>query len=139
MLRNLPDLYFRIRDNGAAVFRLDPETRHGRIDLEQVAVVNVRTGEIRPQGDRKLSAAETAEIAAWLKARSEVLARREGDGIAGTIEALNLTAHWAQTRATDDELDAVTDALLLAMHDLRSVLVRKAADRINTGDESNEG
>ena len=43
---------------------------------------------------------------------------------------LNLTTHWAQSRATDEQLEEVTDALLLAMHDLRSVLVRKKADRL---------
>ena len=30
-----------------------------------------------------------------------------------------------------EELEAVTDDLLLAMHDLRSVLVRKKADRLS--------
>jgi hypothetical protein len=35
-----------------------------------------------------------------------------------------------QTRASDDQLDLVTDALLLAMHDLRTVLVRRKADRL---------
>ena len=33
----------------------------------------------------------------------------------------------------DDQLDEVTDALLLAMHDLRAVLVRKRADRLSRG------
>ncbi len=46
------------------------------------------------------------------------------------IDHLNLTAHWANSRATDAQLEEVTDALLLAMHDLRSVLVRKKADRL---------
>jgi hypothetical protein len=43
---------------------------------------------------------------------------------------MNLTAHWAQSRATDEQLEQVTDPLLLAMHDLRSVLVRRKADRL---------
>ncbi|VAV88512.1 FIG00992248: hypothetical protein, partial [hydrothermal vent metagenome] len=47
---------------------------------------------------------------------------------------LNTTAQWVQSRATDAELEDVTDALLLAMHDLRSVLVRKKADRVLKGD-----
>ena len=51
----LPDLYFRIRENGAAVFRVDTENRHRRIEMEQIAVVNVKNGEIKPQGERKLS------------------------------------------------------------------------------------
>ena len=43
---------------------------------------------------------------------------------------MNLTTHWAQTRATDAQLDEVTDALLMAMHDLRTVLVRRKAERL---------
>ena len=47
-----------------------------------------------------------------------------------------MAAHWAQSRASDEQLAAVTDALLLAMHDLRSTLVRKMAERLAPqGDE----
>ena len=46
------------------------------------------------------------------------------------MDHLNLTTQWVQSKATDEQLDAVTDALLLAMHDLRSTLVRKKADRL---------
>ena len=55
------------------------------------------------------------------------------DDIHRAIDHLNLTAQWAQARATQDQLEEVTDALLLAMHDLRSVLVRKKADRVMKG------
>jgi hypothetical protein len=46
------------------------------------------------------------------------------------VDYLNTTTQWIQSKATDAQLDAVTDDLLLAMHDLRAVLVRKKADRI---------
>ena len=62
--------------------------------------------------------------------RQATLAARDLDDISRAIDHLNLTTHWAQTRASDAELEAVTDSLLLAMHDLRSVLVRKKADRL---------
>ncbi len=130
----LPDLYFRIRENGAAVFRIDPEHRARRIDLEHIATVNLRSGEVRPQGDRVLSPDDTAAIRNWMTERAELLARRDMDDIFRSIETLNLTAQWAQTRASDEQLEAVTDALLLAMHDLRSVLVRKQSERLG-GDE----
>jgi hypothetical protein len=35
-----------------------------------------------------------------------------------------------QSKANNEQLEAVTDQLLLAMHDLRSTLVRKKADRL---------
>jgi hypothetical protein len=78
MAADLPDYYFRGRDNGAFVFRIDTESRQRRIDMDQIAVLNIRNGEIKPHGDRTLS----------------------------------------------------EDDLLLAMHDLRSVLVRKKAERL---------
>jgi hypothetical protein len=62
--------------------------------------------------------------------RRGALASRETAAVEAAIEALNLTAHWGQTKAGDDKLDAVTDRPLLAMHDLREVLVRKEAVRL---------
>ncbi|SFE56869.1 hypothetical protein [Roseivivax sediminis] len=126
----LPDYYFRVRENGAAVFRVDAETRQRRIEMEQIAVVNTRSGEIRPHGARELSDRDMAEIRAWMTERQALLAMRDIDDIHRTVDQLNLTAHWAQSRAADEQLEEVTDALLLAMHDLRTVLVRKKADRL---------
>ena len=125
-----PEYYFRVRENGAFVFRVDTENRQRRIDMDQIAVVNIRNGEIRAHGDRELSPRDLAEIKDWMETRTEVLAKRDIDDIHRAVDHLNLTAHWVQSRATDDQLDEVTDALLMAMHDLRSVLVRKKADRL---------
>lgn len=66
-----------------------------------------------------------------MNARLTALAAREIDDLHRAVETLNLTTQWAQSKASDAQLDAVTDDLLMAMHDLRSVLVRKKADRIN--------
>lgn len=130
MAGDLPEHYFRIRDNGAAVFRLDPGTRQRRLEMEQIATVNIRNGEIKPQGDRALTPEDLACIRDWIAERSALLARRELDEIRRVVEQLNLAAQWAQTRAEPAQLEEVTDRLLLAMHDLRSVLVRKAAERL---------
>ena len=130
MTTTLPDLFFRIRENGAAVFRVSTENRLNRLEMEPIAVVNVRNGEVKPQGGRELTEADRVAIDAWLADRRTALAAREATGIEGTVEALNLAAHWAQTKAGDAELEAITDRLLLAMHDLRSVLVRKKAERL---------
>lgn len=130
MAGDLPDYYFRIRENGAAVFRVDTENRQRRIELEEIATVNVKNGNVKPHGDRKLSAAEQAVIADWLTERQALLSARDVDDILRAVDHMNLTTQWAQSRATDDQLEAVTDALLLAMHDLRTVLVRKKADRL---------
>jgi hypothetical protein len=130
MTTELPDYYFRVRENGAFVFRVDTENRHRRIEMDQIAVVNIRNGEVKPHGDRELTDEDVAAIDAWVEERKAVLARRDIDDILRTVDHLNLTAVWAQTRANEADLEEVTDALLLAMHDLRTVLVRKKAERM---------
>ena len=132
---DLPDYYFRVRENGALVFRGDTEIRLRRIEMDQIAVVNIRNGEIKPHGDRSLSDEDIAVIKDWMVNRQEVLADRDVDDILRTVDHLNLTTQWAQSRASDDQLDTVTDALLLAMHDLRAVLVRRKADRLMKDDK----
>lgn len=126
----LPDYYFRVRDNGAFVFRVDTENRQRRIEMDQIAVVNIRNGEIKPHGNRTLSDTDLEQIKTWMAERTALLAHRDMDDIHRAVDYLNLTTHWAQSRASDDQLESVTDDLLLAMHDLRSTLVRKKADRL---------
>ena len=130
MTTDLPSYYFRVRENGAAVFRVDTENRQRRIDMDQIAIVNIRNGEIKPHGSRTLSGADLAEIRAWMAKRTDVLAHRDIDDIHRAVDHLNLTTQWAQSKATEAQLEDVTDALLLAMHDLRSVLVRKKSERL---------
>lgn len=130
-MTDLPEYFFRTRDNGAFVFRVDAENRQRRIDMDQIATVNIRNGEVKPQGDRALTDADMKAIREWMDERQKLLNKREVEDILRTVDHLNQTAHWAQTRATDNQLERVTDALLLAMHDLRGVLVRRKADRLN--------
>jgi hypothetical protein len=130
MADDLPDHYFRIRDNGAVVFRIDTENRTKRIELVEIATVIIRNGTIKPHGAANLTPADMAAITDWLADRVALLAERDVDDILRTVDHLNLTAHWVQARATDDQLDRVSDSLLLAMHDLRNILIRRKADRM---------
>jgi hypothetical protein len=130
MSAELPEYYFRVRENGAVVFRIDTENRQRRIEMDQIAVVNIKNGEIKPHGDRTLSDEDFQTIKTWMENRTALLAQRDIDDIHRAVDYLNLTTQWAQSRATSEQLEDVTDALLLAMHDLRTVLVRKKADRI---------
>lgn len=129
-MSELPDYYFRVRENGAFVYRVDTENRQRRIEMDQIAVVNIRNGEVKPHGERTLSNEDLETIRVWMEERKATLAKRDMDDIHRAVDYLNLTAHWAQSRATDAQLEEVTDNLLMAMHDLRSVLVRKKADRL---------
>ncbi len=130
MAAELPEYYFRVRENGSAVFRADTENRHRRIEMDQIAVVNIRNGAIKPHGEYVLTDADLAHIQTWMEDRNQVLAHRDIDDIHRAVDYMNLTTQWVQSKATDEQLDAVTDGLLLAMHDLRSTLVRKKADRL---------
>ena len=127
---DLPDYYFRVRENGAAVFRIGTENRQRRIEMVEIAAINVKNGNVKPHGDMVLTEADRAAIDDWLVARQAQLQAREVDDILRTVDHLNLTTQWAQSKASDAQLEAVTDALLLAMHDLRSMLVRRKADRL---------
>lgn len=133
MSGDLPNYYFRVRENGAAVFRVDTENRHRRIEMDQIAVLNIKNGDVKPQGDRKLTKEDKAAIAEWMEERRALLAERDIDDILRTVDHLNLTTQWAQSKATPEQLEDITDTLLLTMHDLRSVLVRKKADRLLKG------
>ena len=130
MTGELPEYYFRVRENGAVVFRIDTENRQRRIDMDQIAVINIRNGEVKPHGGRDLSVTDMQTIRDWMDARQALLAKRDIDDIHRAVDYLNLTTQWAQSKASEEQLEDVTDALLLAMHDLRSVLVRKKADRL---------
>ncbi|SMP12930.1 hypothetical protein [Shimia sagamensis] len=133
MSSDLPDYYFRVRENGAMVFRVDTENRQRRIEMDQIAVINIKNGEVKPHGNTKLTKDDKAEIDAWMQDRRALLAERDIDDILRSVDHLNLTSQWAQSKATPDQLEQITDTLLLAMHDLRSVLVRKKADRLLKG------
>lgn len=133
MTAELPEYYFRVRENGAVVFRIDTENRQQRIEMDQIAVINIRNGEVKPHGQRSLTEADKAEIARWMDARKALLAQRDIEDIHRAVDYLNLTTQWAQSKASEEQLEEVTDRLLMAMHDLRSVLVRKKADRLKGG------
>ncbi len=135
MAAELPDYYFRVRENGAVVFRVDTENRQRRIDMDQIAVINIRNGEYKPHGDRILSEDDKTAIEDWMQARTDLLAARDIDDIHRAVDYMNITTQWIQSKASDDQLEDITDTLLLAMHDLRTVLVRKKADRMMRNDD----
>lgn len=126
-----PAYHFRLRDAGsAAVFQVEEEARSGRLNLRQIAVVNLRSGDIRPRGGQPLPEGAEAAIDAWVAARRRLATARRSDDMHRLVDQLGLAAQWAQSEADEESLEQVTDALLMAMHDLRSVLVRRKAERL---------
>ena len=66
MSGDLPDYYFRIRENGAVVFKVDTENRQRRIDMDEIATVNVKNGNIKPHGDYSLTPEDLQTIRDWM-------------------------------------------------------------------------
>lgn len=129
---NQPEnLFFRVRENGAAVFKVDTENRQRRLELQQIANVNINNGNIKPQGDHILSDDERAKIVDWLEERRKLLSTRQIDDIHRAIDTLSMTSHWINSKATDEQVAEFADDLLMAMHDLRTVLVRKMSDQLS--------
>ncbi|MEM9043452.1 MAG: hypothetical protein AAGC81_02065 [Pseudomonadota bacterium] len=114
-------LYFRKRKQGAFAFRLDVENRQRRLEMVHIATIN-DDGEIIPQSIAAPTEAEFKEIESWVAEQAEHFPETEADR---AIRDINLIAHWITTEAGDDEILTSSDPILLAMHDLRQVIVRR--------------
>jgi len=130
MSDTLPEYYFRVKDGGCTVFRIDPDGPQRRLEMEPIASVNLGRGIYNPLGGRELIKADKVAIRQWMRSRRAVETMRQIDDVHRLVDHMNRTAHWAQGPAEDVQLDEVTEALLMAMHDLRNVLVRRKADRL---------
>jgi hypothetical protein len=65
-----------------------------------------------------------------MEEHQELLAARVMNDVRRAIGSLHLTTQWAQSKASEDQLEEVTDLLFLAMHERHSALVCKKADCI---------
>ena len=117
------ELYFRIKDNGATVYRVDDQNPQRRLELNPIADAIVHNGRIKPRQGADLTAAETYEIETWLKSRAAALEARAAAEAEETIETLNQTANWFAAKP-GPEANPLADRLLMAMHDLRTAIVR---------------
>lgn len=122
-----PTLYFRRKENGAAVFRIS-ETQHSRLDLQQIAMLKPN-GDIKVHNKQEVTDTERAEINAWDRNRKQGRATLETAKIDILIGQLNATAQWLQTDAEPADVRDIAEPLLMAMHDLRSSLVRSMAGK----------
>ena len=122
-----PNLYFRRKDNGAAVYRISTGD-HARLDMQQIAVLK-QNGEVKPQGKQQPTASELTEISAWNEARKAGQETRDAAQIDQLITDLNAAAQWVQANATDKQISQNAEPILMAMHDLRATLVRRMAGK----------
>ncbi|MEM7060067.1 MAG: hypothetical protein AAF557_20995 [Pseudomonadota bacterium] len=120
-------LYYRHRENGVTVFRMEVANRQRRIELNQIATI-MEDGEVVPHKRRAPSEAELAEIGTWRQNWTE---KQEADAFDETekfIEQLNLFTDWAARKAPAKQIDVQSDALLTALLDLRQVVVRRLSE-----------
>ncbi len=116
--------YFRPRPGGAALLKIEHEPRLKRSRLHRIAGLDSATATVRVTEGHVLTPEEQALIDAYFA---------RGNGLGGrgakAVSDIGHIAHWAQFKASPEELADATEELLLAMQDLRDVLVRKAARR----------
>jgi len=123
-------LYFRTRENGAAVFRVDTQNKSRRLELEPIASVAIKKAEYRVHGDAVISDAEDKAIRNWIASRLDTLKSNDERRLIDLIEDLKSTTHWIVSQASPEDLDPHMEELLLALHDMRSTIVRKKAENL---------
>lgn len=120
-------LYYRLRRKGALVFRMEVVNRQRRIELNQIAAISAN-GEVTPHKRRPATEAELAQAATWWR---DWCARRDEGGLAETerfMAELNAFTDWMAREAPDAEVAAMSDPLLMALLDLRQVVVRRLSE-----------
>ena len=136
MKEALPRLHFRTRDNGAQVFRISQDGVQKRLEMTLIATANIRKGDIRPQPKLQPTEEEMQAIRSWMADRVQLVKTRETDDILRSLEHLHTLSAWVQSKASDDEVAQMSGPLLMAIHDLRSVLTRRMASQVKPDDPS---
>lgn len=134
-MENKHEYYFRISLDGATVFILNRETRHKRIELQEIATIFMPQAKVTPISGRSLSSEEERAIENWISERKKYLYEQDTATAKRVVEDINKLTHWARYQATPEQLNPVNDDLLLAIYDLRSVLVKKMAEQLMALDE----
>ena len=73
-------------------FTVETENRQSRLDPEQIAVINIRNGDVKPHGTYSRTQGEEQLIQDWVTQRKDLLARCEIYDMLRTVGHLNLTA-----------------------------------------------
>ncbi|MEM7210870.1 MAG: hypothetical protein AAF479_03095 [Pseudomonadota bacterium] len=131
-------LYYRHRQNGVTVFRMEVANRQRRIELNQIASI-LHDGRIVPHKRRPATDAELTEIEAW----HADWKRRSGDEELTETEQfvaeLNQFTDWVARRAPAEQVDRQSDLLLTALLDLRQTVVRRISQLDAPLEDDDEG
>jgi hypothetical protein len=129
------ELYYRLVERGALVFRLDVSNRQRRIELTQIATIDAQGDvrpngrpDVRPNGRQPATHDELASASAWW---CDWQARRAKGHLTETEcfrAEINRFTEWMAREARDDEISRLSDPLLMALLDLRQVVVRRLSE-----------
>jgi len=122
---NKPDLYFRRRDKGATVFRVETGDT-GRMEMQPIATVKPN-GDIKDGGNFQPDETERARILDWIASQAALQIARDAARMDEMLGGINRFTHWVQTEAPDSLIVENFEPILFALHDLRTTLVRKIA------------
>ena len=73
-------------------FKVETENHQSRLDSKQIAVINIRNGDVKPHGTYSRTQGEEQLIQDWLAQRKDLLAQREIYDMLRTVGHFNLTA-----------------------------------------------
>lgn len=117
-------MHFRIRGNNVQIVKTVPGEGGKKVQSKPIGSANINTGEISERAKAALSAAEIAEVSAWIANHKATAGRRAELEFAILPERLRDVTGWV--RATDAAtLAPQTDEVLEALRGLRSALLRK--------------
>lgn len=122
-----PTLYFRRKGNGATVYRV-ATGEHARLDMQKIAILK-QNGEVKSSGQQPPTKAELIEIATWHNARQADQKTRDAAQVDRLVGDMNAIAQWVQADADDKQIAQNAQPILMAMHDLRTTLVRRLSDQ----------
>lgn len=127
MKLNLPNIFFRVKDNGASVYRVGTAKSSGRIEFSKLATVVLKSQKINTQNEVTLTPDELREINEWMRQqRSDRLA----EDLRRISRDVNLATHQiASSSEIDDELEAAINTVLLSLFDLQREITEKIRTR----------
>ena len=107
---------------------MEVSNRQRRIELNQIATIH-RTGEVYPHKSRTPSEAEISEMRRWWE---DWQARREKGELCRTEQFMEQVAeftNWMTKDAPQEEVDRLSDDLLMSLLDLRQTVVRRLSQQ----------
>ncbi len=122
-----PTLYFRRKGNGATVYRI-ATGKHSRLDMQKIAILK-QNGVVKPSGKPPPTKAELIEITTWHDTRQADQETRDAARVDQLVGDINAVTQWLQVDANDKQITQNAQPILMAIHDLRTTLVRRLSDQ----------